>query len=188
MTQLLEKAITQISKLTVAEQNAIATMILEELVPDKLAKKVRENIEMCQNEENRQKNAMIVTDTSAIVAIMLEEPEKQKILDLTQDANLIAPGCLYWEIGNALSAHFKRGKFTLDEAISALQTFQNISLTYIDVQLESTLQIAKQLKIYAYDAYFLNCALQYDVPLISLDKALCHHATTMGIDILEVHL
>ena len=130
----------------------------------------------------------IVTDTSAILAVILDEPEKQKVLDLIQDADLIAPGCLYWEVGNALSAHFKRSRFTLDESVSALQIFKNISLTYIDVQLESTLQLAKQLNIYAYDAYFINCALEYGVPLISLDKALCRHAITMGITVLEVKI
>jgi len=129
----------------------------------------------------------IVTDTSAIVAIILEEPEKQKILDFIRDANLIAPGCLYWEVGNALSARFKRGQFTVDKAVSALQTFQNIPITYIDIPLKSALQMAKKLNIYAYDAYFLHCALQSDFPLISLDKTLCQHATTMGITVLEVN-
>jgi len=128
----------------------------------------------------------IVTDTSAILAIILEQPEKQKVLELIQGADLIAPGCLYWEVGNALSAHFKRGQFSVDEAVSALQIFKNISITYIDVPLESTLQLAKQLNIYAYDAYFINTALACDGPLISLDKALCRHAITMGITVLEV--
>ncbi len=34
MTQLLEKAVTKVSKLTATEQNAIATMILEELADE----------------------------------------------------------------------------------------------------------------------------------------------------------
>lgn len=61
MTQLLEKAVTKVSKLTAAEQNVIATMILDELAEEeqwdiafaqsqdklaKLAEKVREDIKM----------------------------------------------------------------------------------------------------------------------------------------------
>jgi predicted nucleic acid-binding protein len=65
-----------------------------------------------------------------------------------------------WEIGNALSAMFKRKRITLEQAKIALQLYRKIPITFVDVQLESAVEITKQLNIYAYDAYLITCALQ----------------------------
>jgi predicted nucleic acid-binding protein len=50
----------------------------------------------------------IVVDASAIIAVILNEPEKSKIIDISDDSLLIAPSSIHWEIGNAISAMFKR--------------------------------------------------------------------------------
>lgn len=50
----------------------------------------------------------IVVDTSVIIAVIVDEPEKARLIESTKGASLIAPGSLYWEIGNAFSAMLKR--------------------------------------------------------------------------------
>jgi uncharacterized protein with PIN domain len=45
--------------------------------------------------------AEIVIDTSAIVAVITDAQEKGALIRLTQDAALIAPPSVHWEIGNA---------------------------------------------------------------------------------------
>ena len=45
----------------------------------------------------------VVIDTSAIVAVIVDEPERNKIIELTTGNRLICPGSIPWEIGNALS-------------------------------------------------------------------------------------
>src|SRR5690606_17464999 len=46
----------------------------------------------------------IVADTSAFLAVVLNEPERQRIVKLTAEASLLAPEFLPYEIGNALTA------------------------------------------------------------------------------------
>lgn len=54
----------------------------------------------------------IVIDTSVIIAVIANEPEKGDLVELTKGANLIAPLSVHWEIGNAFSAMLKRRKAT----------------------------------------------------------------------------
>ncbi|MDM8559902.1 type II toxin-antitoxin system VapC family toxin [Candidatus Parabeggiatoa sp. HSG14] len=128
----------------------------------------------------------VVTDTSSIIAVILNEATKPTLIELTQGANFTAPHSIPWEIGNALSAMFKRKRITLEQAKAALQIYQEIPITFVDVQLESAVEIAEQLNIYAYDAYLLTCALQRHAPLISLDKGLIQSVKILNITVLEI--
>jgi len=128
----------------------------------------------------------VVTDTSSIIAVILNEPTKPALIELTQGANFIAPYSIPWEIGNALSAMFKRKRITLEQAKAALQLYQKIPITFVDIELDSAVEIAKQLNIYAYDAYLITCALQRHAPLISLDKGLIQAAKLLNITVLEI--
>ena len=64
----------------------------------------------------------LVVDTSVILAVLTSEPERMNIVRLTQDANLLAPASVHWEIGNALSAMIKRKRLTVLEAYAAIQS------------------------------------------------------------------
>ena len=55
----------------------------------------------------------IVIDTSAIIAVMLNEPEKKKIIQITAGNTLVGPESIRWEIGNAFSAMFKQRRISL---------------------------------------------------------------------------
>src|SRR5437763_8514880 len=50
----------------------------------------------------------IVADTSAIIAVIANEPEKSALVAHTQGADLFAPLSIPWEVGNAFSAMLKR--------------------------------------------------------------------------------
>ena len=50
----------------------------------------------------------IVIDTSALLAVIVAEPERDKIVKLTSGHTLIGPGSISWEIGNAFSAMLKQ--------------------------------------------------------------------------------
>ena len=49
----------------------------------------------------------ITADTNIFLAVILEEPEKQGIVELTSGIHLIAPDALPYEIGNAIIALLK---------------------------------------------------------------------------------
>ena len=128
----------------------------------------------------------IVIDTSAIIAVIVDEAEKQRIVELTRGNDLIGPGSISWEIGNAFSAMFKQNRLALDQAIEGMQIFESIPIRYIHPDFKKVLAIAKNANIYAYDAYFLDCAIRHKAPLLSLDKKLTASAGDLGIEVMEV--
>ena len=128
----------------------------------------------------------IVVDTSVIIAVIANEPEREALVELTTGADLIAPRSVHWEIGNAFSAMLRRERIKVEQAIQAVKLYQRIPIRFVDVELEESLQIADTLGIYAYDAYLIRCALKYKSPLISLDRKLISAAKRMKARVIEV--
>jgi predicted nucleic acid-binding protein len=128
----------------------------------------------------------ITVDTSALIAAVGNEPSKARIVELTKGHNLVAPSSVHWEIGNALSAMVKRERITLPQAQACIDSYLEIPIRLIDVDLKQSLALVKQLRVYAYDAYLLCCAAQLGTPLLTLDDALKVAAKTVGVEVLEV--
>jgi len=128
----------------------------------------------------------IVVDTSAIIAVIAGEPEKAKLIELTKDATIVAPPSIDWEIGNAFSAMLKRSRIDLEQAIESIEVYQEILLDIVDIDLKEAVRLAGKHNIYAYDAYILRCAIEHNLPLISLDKRLIDVAKQEGIQVIEV--
>lgn len=126
----------------------------------------------------------LVCDTSTILAVVLNEPAKRRLRQHTRGADLIAPPSLHWEIGNALSAGFKRGRLSLTDALQALEEYQtNIPIRFVEVSMEAAVRLAEEWDIYAYDAYVIECARQYDCPLLTLDGGQRDAAERVGIEV-----
>ncbi|MGL4944499.1 MAG: type II toxin-antitoxin system VapC family toxin [Thermoguttaceae bacterium] len=128
----------------------------------------------------------IVVDTSAVIAVIMGEPQRKEIIALTRGRQLIAPASIMWEIGNAFSAMIKRKRTTCKPLQRAWDVFQMIPLRYVDVDMKNVIALAAQYNIYAYDAYFLDCALQCQSPLLTLDEPLQRIARKLTIEVMEV--
>lgn len=128
----------------------------------------------------------IVIDTSALISVIVGEPERERIIQVTKGNTLIGPGSIPWEIGNAFSAMFKQERLALEEAKKGLAVFYSIPLRYIDPDFVNALELSKQAKIYAYDAYFLDCAIRRRAPLLTLDRKLKAWAQSLNVETVEV--
>jgi predicted nucleic acid-binding protein len=128
----------------------------------------------------------IVIDTSALIAVIVGESKRSKIIKITEGNTLIGPGSIPWEIGNAFSAMFKRDMLTLEEAERGLSIFNTIPLRYVEPDFSNALHLSKKTNMYAYDAYLLDCAIRYKSPLLTLDLKLKTAAQKIKIEILEV--
>ena len=128
----------------------------------------------------------IVIDASVLIAVITNEDEKEKLVALTGEAELIAPLSVHWEIGNAFSSLLKRKRLTLEEVLEALDIYLQIPVRYVEVELSESLELADQMNLYAYDAYLLRCAAKYRVPLLTLDGRLAQAARGKKIQVLEV--
>ena len=132
--------------------------------------------------------ANLVIDASALIAVVTNEPEKAKLIRLTQNVDLIAPASVHWEIGNAFSAMLKRSRITVTDALQAIEAYQEIPIRFVDVELEEATKLADTLNIYAYDAYLIRCAIKYKSPLLSLDQRLVNSAQSAKAQIVEVNI
>jgi predicted nucleic acid-binding protein len=127
----------------------------------------------------------IIADTNVLLAVALDEPERQRIIDLTVGAEVFAPEILPYEIGNALSALVKRRRLTADQAMVALAATRRIPVRLLVVDVAQALRLATDCGIYAYDAYVLHCARALSYPLLSLDARMRQVAAELKIRILE---
>lgn len=128
----------------------------------------------------------IIVDTSVIIAVIANEASKRKLIEITKDTELVAPVSLHFEIGNALSAMLKRKKINTDMIKKLVKYYSDIQITFVNPDLENSLNIASQLKIYAYDAYFLDCGLRLKLPILSLDRGLNMAAKKINLKTIEV--
>ncbi len=126
----------------------------------------------------------IVADTNIFLAIALNQPEKQFIVDLTKNTKVFSPEILPYEIGNALSAMLKRKQINAKDVNEILKITQKIKVRLLTVDISSALKIAIDYNIYAYDAYFLLTAQSRKCPLLTLDKKMKEVAQDMKIKLL----
>ena len=127
-----------------------------------------------------------VVDASTLIAVVVNEPEKSRLVEITKGVDLLAPASIPWEIGNAFSAMLKRKRIMPEQAVDAVKAYQKIPVRYVEVELDESLKIAAKHKMYAYDAYLLRCAKKYKIKLLTLDKRLREIAREMNIEVVEV--
>ena len=127
----------------------------------------------------------MVADTNFFRSVVLNEPERAHITEVTSDAVLSAPEILPYEIGNALSAMIKRRQISKAEALAAEKAANLIPVRLVGIDIQEALELAIEHNIYAYDAYFLICAKSLSQSLMSLDKRMKQIARDLGIDIVE---
>lgn len=127
----------------------------------------------------------VVADTNIFLAVTLYEPEREKIIRLTLGHDLVAPEILPFEIGNVLFAMLKRKRIEPEKLISVWDAAQKIPVDLRSVNIREALNIASQFNIYAYDAYFIECAISLHCPLITLDRSMSEVARSLGINVVE---
>ena len=128
----------------------------------------------------------LVADTSTIIAVLLNAGTKEAVIKATQDASLVAPASLPYEIGNAFTAMIKRHTILIDDVLNALQVFETISIRIVDVDLGQAVVLANEMNLYAYDAYMVEVAIRYRAPLLTLDKRLADAAKIRGVETILV--
>jgi predicted nucleic acid-binding protein len=74
----------------------------------------------------------------------------------------------------------------MKEADKGIQIFNTIPIRYIETDFSKILYLSKENNMYAYDAYFLDCAIRHKAPLLTLDKKLRIIAENLNIETLEV--
>jgi len=132
--------------------------------------------------------ANIVIDTSAILAVLLDEPEKQAVVDETIGSVLCAPASLRWEVGNAATAGVKRSRLTGERALQLITDFEQVTIRELAIDIGRAVDLGLELGIYAYDAYILEAARSSGFPLLALDGPIRRNARKLGLSQVELNL
>ncbi|MGH7534282.1 MAG: type II toxin-antitoxin system VapC family toxin, partial [Gemmatimonadales bacterium] len=94
----------------------------------------------------------LVVDTSVLIAVLTGEPARDHLIARTHGAELLAPGSVHWEIGNAFSALLRRRRLKLADVQAALSAYAQIPIRFVEVELAAALELADRFGLYAYDA------------------------------------
>ena len=121
-----------------------------------------------------------------IIAVLLGEDGRDRIVEAAEGADLIAPASLHWEIGNAFSAMTGRGRLSASTAIEATGRYREIPIQFVEVGLSESIRLSDELRLYAYDAYMLVAARRHRAPLLTLDGGLREAAQNAGVDLIDL--
>ena len=127
----------------------------------------------------------VLLDASAIMAIILNESNRNIVVNLTKEATLLSPEMISFEIGNALVSLFKRHKLNETEVLKAYEDFTKIPIRTLEPDMGKALKISCKYNIYAYDAYYLETAYRLKLPLITFDGNMTVVGKNMKITILN---
>jgi predicted nucleic acid-binding protein len=127
----------------------------------------------------------IVADTNTFLAVALNEPEKEWLIRATDGHDLVAPAVLPYEIGNALSSLVRRKVLVATQLGAAWDAAAAIPVELAAVDARASLILAGHFRIYAYDAYFLQCSLESRCPLLTLDAGMQRVAKQLDITLVE---
>jgi predicted nucleic acid-binding protein len=132
--------------------------------------------------------ANIVIDTSAILAVLLDKPEKQAVVEATMGSVVCAPASLRWEVGNAATAGVKRRRLTTERARQLVTDFEQVTIRELAIDIRRAVDLGLALGIYAYDAYILEAARSSGFPLLALAGPIRRNAKKLGVSLVELDL
>jgi predicted nucleic acid-binding protein len=128
----------------------------------------------------------LMIDASVLICIILNEPEKKKVISLTEETELVSPEIISFEIGNALSRMYKKHRLNEEQIVKSYELFETLPLRFVKVDMAKALKLSCKYSIYAYDAYYLETAYRLKLPLLTLDVLMKNTGKHINIDILEV--
>ncbi len=127
----------------------------------------------------------IFIDANIIISVMINEPEKDKVVKLTKGGLLLSSSVLPYEVGNALTRMKKKRIMNDKNIFDAWNIFQTIPIRLINPDIENALQISCKYSTYAYDAYYLETASRLNTPLLTFDEEMKRIGKDLKLKILE---
>jgi len=122
-----------------------------------------------------------VVDASALAAIMFDEPEGEVVAVRLEDARLIAPVLLGFEIANVCLTKLRRDPEARAAILEAFVLQGGLTIESAHVDHAGVLILAEQTRLTGYDASYLWLAQRLNAELITLDRPLRRAAATLGL-------
>lgn len=123
----------------------------------------------------------IIIDASCVLAVLLGEVSAEEIIKKTEECQLFSARCLPFEIGNALTAAIKRRRISVEDALMVFEEYKKIPVTLIEPDFSASIKYGGEENQYAYDMYYMSCALSNGFPLLVFDKRFKEIAEKRGV-------
>jgi predicted nucleic acid-binding protein len=135
-----------------------------------------------------------VLDASVALAWFLDRPtapfaDHVRQLLLRGD-RAVVPALWQLEVANGFIVAERRGVHTPSDTVEALRNLDIVIAQAIencreDVSMRRALQTAREFRLTAYDAAYLETALRQDLPLATLDRQLVAAASKAGVEVVS---
>lgn len=116
--------------------------------------------------------AVKVVDSSAISALVYEEPEADQIDRIIDGHTLIAPTLLRYELANVCLTKARRHPVLRDRLWAAFGLVDGLAITLMTVNHAEALDLGHAWKLTAYDTSYLWLADHTGAELVTLDRRL----------------
>jgi predicted nucleic acid-binding protein len=113
-----------------------------------------------------------VADASAIVAYLFGEPAGDTIWPRLEDATLVAPQLLPFEVANACLKKLRTQPPHRESLLAAFAELAELDIELREVEQSAVLSTAENTGLSLYDASYLWLARELDAELVTLDKRL----------------
>ena len=123
----------------------------------------------------------LVIDASCILEFLLNQTNKDSVVKTVGTARLVAPSCLPFEIGNAISKLIKRKLISIYDGVSVYHEFARIPMRMMEPDIPNSIVIAGETESYAYDSYYISLAKQLSLPLYTMDETMKTNAVSRGV-------
>lgn len=123
----------------------------------------------------------IVIDASCILEFLLNQDAKNLVVQKVGSSQLVAPQCLPYEVGNAVSKLIKRKLISIVDGVAVYHEFARIPLRLIEPDIPEAIVIAGNTASYAYDSYYISVAKRLNMPLFTLDDKMKENAGSQGV-------
>ncbi|WP_428486385.1 type II toxin-antitoxin system VapC family toxin [Rhodopila sp.] len=117
-----------------------------------------------------------VVDASALAALLFGEPEAESIAERLNEARLIAPSLLGFELANVCLIKMRRHPEQHDALRAAFDLRRRLELEEVTVDHGGALAVAEATGLTAYDASYLWLAHELGAELVTLDRQLAKAA------------
>jgi predicted nucleic acid-binding protein len=122
-----------------------------------------------------------VVDSSALAAIIFDEPGSDDVAARLEGARLVAPVLLEFEIVNVCLTKLHQYPDSRAAILEAFVLQGGLTIESDQVDHAATLTLAEQTRLTGYDASYLWLAQRLNAELVTLDRRLGRAAAALGL-------
>jgi len=128
----------------------------------------------------------IVLTHRRYLPVIVAEPERGRIVELTSGHTLIGPGSIPWEVGNAFSAMLKQRRLSRARGPAGAGNLPGYPLRYVEIDMSNSLAIAHEVEDVRLRRVLSGMRGPLRCPIAHLDSGLRRAASRVGVDLVEV--